>query len=181
MKRIIALGLCLVMLLTCAAALAETESMGVLRVNKAFDIQYSPLPDGYEIHIYTQNDMSILANIKSSQANLPGMGLAIAFNDEWADVERLNDISEEDMQAIKDDFSFEFDDPEFETKETAYGTLLLIVKVPGGQEAYVYTIYKGHEIEIQIIPGAEQEALTDADIERVVAFLSDMQFVPIEQ
>ena len=181
MKRIIALGLCLVMLLTCAAALAETESMGVLRVNKAFDIQYSPLPDGYKIHIYLQNDMTILANISTDQANLPGMGLGIGFSDEWADVERLNDVSEEDMQAIKDDFSVEFDDLEFETKETAYGTLLLIVKVPGGQEAYVYTIYKGHEIEIQIIPGAEQAELTDADIDRVVAFLSDMQFVPIEQ
>ena len=52
---------------------------------------------------------------------------------------------------------------------------------PSGLDAYVYTIYKGHEIEIHLIPGAEQEILTDADLERVVAFLSDMDFVPVDE
>ena len=182
MKKIIALVLSLVMLLTCAAAVAETEkeSMGILKVNKAFDIRYSALPNDYELTIFQQNDMTIIANIKSPQTDLPRMGLVIAFNDGWADTERLNDVSDEDLQAIKDSFSAEYEGLAFDIRETAAGTKLLTVMAPGGQDAYVYTIYKGHEIEIHLVPGEAQEALADADLERVVAFLSDMDFVPVE-
>ena len=182
MRKIIALVLSLVMLLTCAAAVAETEkeSMGVLKVNKAFDIRYSALPNDYELSIYQQNDMTIIANIKTPQEDLPRMGLVIAYNDEWADTERLNDISEDDLQSIRDSFSKEYEDLTFDIRETAAGTKLLTVTVPGGQDAYVYTIYKGHEIEIHLIPGKEQESLADSDLDRVVTFLSDMDFIPVE-
>jgi len=181
MKKIIALVLGFIMLLTCAAALAEAEkiSMGTLKVGKAFDIRYSELPDGYTLTIYQQNDMTIIANIKTEQETLPRMGLVIAFNDEWADTAKLNDLSDEDLQAIKDSFIEEYESAEFDIRDTAFGTHLLTVKVPGGQDAYVYTIYLGHEIEIHLIPGTEQKELTDADIERVVNFLSDMEFVPV--
>lgn len=182
MKRIIALVIALAMLLACTAAMAEaeTKSMGILMVNKAFNITYSPLPDDYMLHINTQNDMVIIADILSTQPTMPRMYLNIAFNDEWGEVERLNDIPEEELQVIRDDFSEEYAGLEFGIAETANGTKLLTVKAPSGVDAYVYTIYKGHEIEIHIVPGAEQEKLTDADIDRVVAFLSDMQFVPVE-
>ena len=184
MKKIIALVLCLVMLLTCAAAMAEAEtekeSMGVLKVAGAFDIRYSPLPDDYKVNVYLQNDMTLIANISTTKKDLPQMGLIIAFNDEWDGTERLNDVSDEDMEAIKDSFFEEYDEVDFDIKETAAGTKLLIATIPGGQDAYVYTIYKGHELEMHLIPGAEQGELTDADIDRVVAFLSDMDFVPAD-
>jgi hypothetical protein len=183
MKKIIALALCLVMLLGCTAAMAEAEaekeSLGVLKVIGAFDIKYSPLPNEYKVNVYMQNDMTLIANITTTKAELPQMGLVIAFNDEWADTERLNDVSDEDMEAIKDSFFEEYDEVNFDTKETKAGTKLLIAKIPGGQEAYVYTIYKGYELEMQIIPDKDGE-LTDEDIDRVVAFLSEMEFVPVE-
>ena len=50
MKRLIALVLGLALLLACAAAVAETaekESLGILKVNKSFDIRYNPLPNDY--------------------------------------------------------------------------------------------------------------------------------------
>ena len=53
MKKIIALVLCFAMLLICTAAAAEeTQSMGVLKVNNAFDITYNPLPDDSERYDY---------------------------------------------------------------------------------------------------------------------------------
>ena len=184
MKKIIALVLCLMMVLTCAAAMAEVEtekeSLGVLKVVGAFDIRYSPLPNDYKIDVYLQNDMTLIANIDTPKPDLPKMGLIIAFNDEWDGTERLNDVSDEDMEAIKDSFFEEYDEVDFDIKETKAGTKLLIARIPGGQDAYVYTIYKGHELEMHLIPGAEEDELTDADIERVVAFLSDMDFVPVE-
>ena len=106
MKKIIALALCLVMLLGCTAAMAEAEaekeSLGVLKVIGAFDIKYSPLPNEYKVNVYMQNDMTLIANITTTKAELPQMGLVIAFNDEWADTERLNDVSDEDMEDEKE-------------------------------------------------------------------------------
>lgn len=183
MKKIIALVLSIAMLLTFAAAAAEApekESMGVLKVNKAFDIKYKPLGDDYTISIYTQNDMTIIANIQTlTHPELPRMGLVIAFNDEWAETERLNDVSAEDMEAIKSSFYVEYEAPEFEIRDTAFGTNLLVVK-PGNGEAIIYTIYRGHEIEMRMTPGAEATEITDADIDRVVGFLSDMDFDPVD-
>ena len=187
MKKIIATVLALALVLACAAAAAEAvpelpekESMGVLRMSKAFDIRYSTLPDDYTLSVYMQNDMTIIANIETPREDLPRMGLIIAFNDGWADTERLNDVSEEDLQAVRDSFTVEYGTPEFAMRETAYGTKLLTVMAPSGLDAYVYTIYKGHEIEIHLIPGAGQEKLTEADVDRVVAFLSDVDFVEVE-
>ena len=183
MKRIIALVLSLAVLLACAAAMAETEQefAGTLKVTKAFDIKYKALPDDYTLSVYKQDDLQICANILSPHETLPRMGLMITFTDEWAGTERLNDVSEEDMQAVKDDFLTEYPDLTFDIRETRYGTKLLVVTAPSGLDAYVYTIYKSHEIEIQIVPGTEQEVLGEADIERVVDFLSDMEFVPVEE
>lgn len=184
MKRLIALVLGLALLLACAAAVAETaekESLGILKVNKSFDIRYNPLPDDYTISIYKQDDMTICANIESPKATLPRMGLVIAFNDQWAEVERLNDVSEEDLEPVMDTFRAEYGEPVFDTKETAYGTKLLLIMSPTYQDAYIYTIYRGHEIEIHLIPGTEQEKLSDGDVDRVVTFLSDMDFDPVEE
>ena len=33
---------------------------------------------------------------------------------------------------------------------------------------------------MHLIPGTEEDELTDEDIDRVVAFLSDVDFVPVE-
>lgn len=183
MKKLIALVLSLTLLLACAAASAEggKESMGVIKVQKAFDIRFSPLPDGYTLSIEEQNEMQIIAVIESSRKDLPKMRLAISFYEPWANTERLNDVSEEDIQAIKDSFLVEYPELEFGFRDTNAGTKLLTVQAPSGLEAYIFTIYKGHEIEIQITVGPEQEKLTDADIDRVVAFLSDVDFVPVNE
>lgn len=182
MKKIIALVLCAAMLFACAAATAENAkvSMGTLKVNKAFDIHYDPLPDYYSLNVIIQNDMTIFADITTPDTNLPKLSLAIAFNDEWADTEKLNDVSEADMQEIKDSFCEEYSNPTFEIRETDAGTQLLTVMSPTLMDAYVYTIYMGHEIEFHIVPGDDQYALTGEDINRVVTFLNGMEFVPVE-
>lgn len=147
------------MVFACVAALAESaekEQMGVLRVNKAFDIQYSKLENGYTLSIYMQNDMLIAANVISTDTSMPRIGLMIAFNDAWANTERLNDVSDEDLEEIKDSFYEEYDNITFDTKETEHGTKLLIANIEGGQDAYIYTIYKGHEIELHLVPGDNQ-------------------------
>ena len=183
MKKIIALALSLIMVLTCAAALAEAPAAEKesLKVIGAFEIKYSKLENDYKLTIVQQDDMSLFASILSEQEAMPIMVLSIAFNDSWADVERLNDVDEDGLNAIKATFEEQAEGVEFDTTETAYGTKLLVAKADGGALVAIYTIYKGHEIEIDMFPGAGVEAITDADIGRVVNFLSDMDFVPVEK
>jgi hypothetical protein len=64
---------------------------------------------------------------------------------------------------------------------TGKGTPILIAKGADGSFAAAYTIFKSHEIELDIFPGEEQEAVTDEDIARIVAFLTDIEFAPVEK
>lgn len=182
MKKIIALVLSLMMLMGCTAALAETaqkESLAVLKVNGAFDIQYTKLPDDYQLTVIQQDDNGLYAYYVSTDSTKPFYGIGIGFNDAWAEVEKFNDVSQEDIDVIEESF-YEVDNNwTFETKETAHGTKLLIAVNGDKTMASVYTIYLGHEIEVQIIPGAGAETITEENIDTVINFLSDMDFVAL--
>ena len=188
MKRIVTLILCLMMALTCAAAFAE-ETVGVekaqlgkLTVNHAFDIKYGDLPDGYTIKQVINNESDITALIQGE--GKPLMILSISFDDSsFAEVERLNDVTEEQMNYLKSTWTDEFQNVTFAMAETAYGTQLLVATVTfddGSMICTIFTIYKGYDIEIDILP-IDQNPATQENIDAVVKFLSDMDFVSIAE
>ena len=183
MKKIIALALSLIMVLSCVAALAEaaTAEKATLKVLGAFDIKYSPIPDDYTLQITEQTDMRVSALINSTKENMPMMILTIAFNDAWAHIDRFNDATEEEIANIKGTFEEVADNVEFADAETSLGTKLLVAKTEGGALVSIYTIYKGHEIEMLMLPGGSAEVITEDDITRVINFLSDLDFVPVEE
>jgi len=123
--------------------------------------------------------------IQSPEAGKPNMILFMAFNDEWDGVETLADATEEDIAAVKQDFYdvLEFDDGDliFEDGQTGEGTPLLIVKSVDGDFGAVYTIYKGHEIEIDIYPEGEEDKVTDELINSLVTFVTNVKFIPAEK
>ena len=187
MKKIIALALSLIMVLSCTAVFAETaaaeqpaEGKPTLKVLGAFDIQYNEIPDGYSVTVTEQNDMRVTALIQSTQENLPLMVLGIAFNDQWAHIDRFNDATEEEIAHIKGTFEEVDENVTFEDAETALGTKLLIAKEDGGALVTIYSIYKGHEIEMLMIPNGSAEVITDSDIARVIDFLTGIDFVPVQ-
>ena len=188
MKRIIALILSLMMVLTCAAAFAEETAgaekaqLGKLTVNHAFDIKYGDLPDGYTMKQVINNESEITALIEGE--GKPLMILSISFDDSsFAEVERLNDVTEEQMNYLKSTWTEELQNVTFDTAETAYGTQLLIATVSfddGSMISSIFTIYKGYNIEIAILP-IDQNPVTQENIDAVVKFLSDMDFVPVAE
>ena len=44
-----------------------------------------------------------------------------------------------------------------------------------------YAIYNSHEIEVVIYPTTEGSGLSDADIDAAIAFLTNVQFTPVEK
>ena len=191
MKKIIALALCLMMM--CGAALAETaekETMGTLTVGGNFQIKCR-IPDGYKMNILDANSTSVLAVVASEAENTPHITVSVAFNEEYTELDeatgdskalKLNDVSDEVMEEIKASFLDNMLDAEFEEKETAYGTKLLVVKGHVDEESSIvdfYSIYNSYEVEVIATMGqdAENGILSEEQIQMVVDFLSEMDFV----
>lgn len=183
MKKIIALALALMMLF-CAAAVAETAEkteLGKLNVKGKFIIKTAELPEGYKIVENKEDEFGIYTLIDAPDK--AALILSITFDDHFGEVERLNDLDEDSMAWLKQTFTDEFENVEFETKETAYGTKLLVVRIrfdDGTMMGCVYTIYKGYQLEIDIIPDGT-DIVTEENVQAVVQYLSDMDFVPVEE
>ena len=175
MKRITALALSLIMILSAVCAFAEaTEKteIGTLKVGDAFSIQ-SRMPEGYTYMPVTATELNMVG-ILSAGAGKPAVTISIAYNEEYAETERFNDVDEAVVEEIRSSFLEADSEASFEDLETAYGTRLL--KVAGDGFVDIYTIYKGYELEF-VMTG---DALTDADVQMLVDFISDMDFVAVE-
>ena len=192
MKRIIAIILSLAMLLCAVSALAEESSgkvtIGTVTVNGAFTLQCG-IPEGYHIaenekdkltEYYEGDDLTI--SFVSDDPNAPVMQLSIAYDEMYADVDRMNDLDDEALVVLEE--SFIENDPEVEISysETGYGTLLLIARFTEEmQNAIVFfSIYKGYDVEFALKPSktAESPTLTDEQIAVSIDFLTELDFIP---
>ena len=178
MKKIIALILSLMLILCTAVALAEETAektkLGTLKVGDAFIIQ-SNIPEDYSFRPITSNELN-LVGILSGKEGQPTINISIAYNEVYNGVERFNDLDEAAVQEIKDSF-LDMDDVAFEDLETAYGTRLLKVTQANKTFTDIYTIYKGYELEFVMTAQGEVQ---DADVQMLVKFISDMDFVAAE-
>lgn len=185
MKKIIAFALSLMLMLGCVTALAEAAEKQAITMLGAFSITTDKLPEGYTVNITKNSEMEYEAIIASPEAGKPYYLLVMNFSDEWDGVNTLDDATEEDLKAVKDDFYevTELDDGDitFEEGKTGEGTPLLIAKSADGSFGAVYTIYMSHEIEVDIFHAEDDVQVTEDEINAVIAFLTNMQFTPVEK
>ena len=181
MKKGISILLALALMLGCGAALAESTEvkteLGTLNVNGAFAIECA-VPEDYSLSIQDQDSAYIRASLKSTDAAKPTVGITIAYNEEIADIDRLNDVSEEGLRLIEASFQ-QMDDVKFEYAETGLGTKLMKVTetADGIDFVDIYTIYKGYELEFVMIPGTEP--LTEKSSDMLIDFITQMDFVEL--
>lgn len=177
MRKIIAIMMSLALLLSCVCGLAETAettTIGKLNVNGEFSIE-SKLPEGYKLSILSQSELAIIGMLHTEDETKPTVMISIAWSDAWSDVERLNDVTEEDLAAIEATFQ-EVDNVKFEYTETALGTKLMVVaEAEGTKFVDIYTIYNGYEMEFVMTPGTA--GLTEKETKMLVDFITDMTFV----
>ena len=187
MKKAIAILLCLALMLGCAAAVAETaekekETMGTINMNGAFELRCT-LPEGYQVTTVAEEPSCYRATITSADGDKPGMTISIAYEELYSDVERLNDLDDENRALLEDTFREE-DNVEISYMETAYGTQLMVIKEITDGIDYVdfFTVYKGHVIEFVLTQTLANIGvpLTEEQIQRAVQFLSDLDFVAAE-
>lgn len=181
MKKTLAILLVLALTLGCAAAVAEnTEKKYLATVNMggAFELKCD-VPEGYAIRQIESTDSAYIAMI-TADAGRPTMYLSIAYNELYSDVQRLNDLDAEALSEIEATFDLE-EEVEISYTETSHGTKLMMVKEVKDAVDFVdfYSIYMGYEIEIVVV-AQNETGLTDEQIQVVVDFLSELDFVEAE-
>lgn len=174
LKKIMLLSLSLALVLCAVSALGEEAEMHTLQVNKSFEIQ-SRIPEGYTFTPIVDTELNLVGLLKGGE-DQPMVTVSIAYNDEYAEVERFNDVDETTVGLICDSF-LELDDVVFEDLETAYGTRLLKVTDSDRSFVDIYTIYKGYELEFVMTRSPE---VTQDDVQMLVDFISDMQFISVD-
>ena len=187
MKKLISLILCVILAVSCAAAFAEStpekEDLVTINMNGAFMIK-GTLFEGYKWTLSPESTASqLVGSFMSDDLTDPVMQLSIALDDSYGDVDRLNDMSDEDKAWLEESFyEDELPGTVTVTKDyTAYGTELFVVHVANDDYEYVdiMTFYKGYFIEFVLVP-AEGMSLTDEQVTMCIDFLSELDFVPVE-
>ena len=159
----------------------DTETrIGTLNVNGQFLIQ-GMIPEGYTLQLISSQSSRIIASLTTDDVQRPQMMLTIAFDEMFAGVERLNDLSEQDTALLKQSY-MEMNAVAFSEMYTAAGTRLLIAREAGSDEDFIsiFSLYKGYAIEFLLSPnpGAASQTLTDDQLQTAVDFLSSLKFIP---
>lgn len=181
MKKIIAIILGLVMLLCAVSATADDKvTLGTVSINGAFRLQ-SVLPEGYQLTPLDVSSEQYVAMIDSEDPTKPAMMLSIAFDEQYADVERLNDMDDEALALLEQ--TFIDNDPEVEITygETGYGTRVLVAKHDTDDLDFIdfCSIYRGYMVEFMLLPAKEGDGnLNDEQIALCVSFLTNLDFIP---
>ena len=188
MKKIIAVILSLTMLLCAVSAMAEDvqavsekTTIGTVSINGVFTLQCG-LPEGYYPMPTSVSQEGVYAAIRSEDPEAPVMYLSVAFDEQYYDVERLNDLGEEDLALLENTFVEDDPDVEITYGETGYGTLLLIARHETDTGDYIafFSIYKGYCVHFVLAPAetAEDKNLTEDQLRLSIQFLTDLDFIP---
>lgn len=176
MKKILAALLC-ALLLTGVALAEETASVTAA---EGFDISVV-VPEGYTFSENYFHD-KLYAELDPTDAARATMTFSVGYSAEYDGV-TLNELSEEEVNALiavcVEDFAY----PTWAVSETEKGTKIIVIDENSDVDEYaeIFTIYKGYFVQVLIEPGETQDGqLTDDDLALAVKFLSDMEFVVAE-
>lgn len=158
-------------------------NLGVIDINGAFLLQ-SAIPDGYTIDLIHSDHDLMLASLSSDNPDKPVLHLAVAFDEHYANVERMNDLDDEALAELEKTYTDNDSAVNITYGETGLGTRLMIAAHNDGELDYVdfLSIYKGYFVELAMTPGQDSASrtLTEEQVSACIAFLTELDFVPAE-
>ena len=159
-------------------------NLGVIDINGAFSLQCK-LADGYTIQPLKSTSDQMIARVSSEDPSKPMLQLAVAYDENYGTVERLNDLDDEALAVLEKTFTDVDPTVEITYGDTGFGTRLMIVRMNDNGMNYVdfMSIYKGYFVECVLVPAnyATGVELTEEQIQMCVDFLTEMDFVPAEE
>ncbi len=159
------------------------KNLGTLNVNGEFDL-VCEIPEGYELQYVNMQGSKIVASVLSQDMTKPQMYLTIAYDETYGEVERMNDMTDDELAILEETFT-QLNDVNISYRETGYGTKLMVVKETGNDDDFVdiLAIYKGYFIEFRMSPNANaaDKTLSDDQIAMCVKFLTELDFNPVSK
>ena len=181
MKKMITVLLCILLAMGSVTALAEgnqKDNYTEVTVNGAFYIR-GLTPEGYRVDGIISEGMPIMVFFASEDPLKPYFSLIINFKEEFAGVERLNDMGEADRKILLSEDPMV--NPEYTVMKTDFDTEVMVLRSADPEEDFAsfVTLYKGYEVGLNLFPGeGSTESLTEDQIALAMKFLSDLDFVP---
>ena len=155
--------------------------LGVIDINGAFSLQCK-LAEGYTIQTVKSANDQLVAVVSSEDPSKPVLQLSIAYDEAYANVDRMNDLDEEAFAVLEKTFTDDNPMVEITYSDTGLGTRLMIAKQSDSGFDFLdfMSVYKGYFVECVMVPSAEAEEreLTDEQIQMCIDFLTDLDFVP---
>lgn len=156
-------------------------NIGVIDINGAFSLQCG-LPEGYLIEPIKSANDQVIAFVFSTEVGKPTLTISVAYDEAYADVERMNDMDSEALAVLEKTFTDTDPTADISYADTGLGSRLMMVREKDGNDDYldILSIYKGYFVECLMLPAAsaEDKTLTDEQIQMCIDFLTEMDFVP---
>ena len=172
MKKMIALCLILMMLLSMTSAMAIDRYSSIELTDK-MNIQLE-LPEGYKVRKDRQ-DTALYASITTADESKAQYTFSIAFAD-LSEGPTPGEMTEEDIQLAKELVGSDFANPTFSVMTTGEGTKFLVINENDAENDYVLMItnYEGYFVQMYI-EHAEGDDVTDEEITTALAILTSIQ------
>lgn len=179
MKKLIALVLAAMLMISCAA-LAETAEKTIVVFDESLSLAVPPV-EGHTMEVINEDGLVCFRFMPDDmEAGLIFSTVIFPTDDEeYARIARLNDLNEEQMQQYIDSFiEEEMNDPTTTILESGHGTKVLMINEQGAAHDYVYlcSVYHGFQINTYVdhMDGSE---VTEEDINILMDYFTDLDFI----
>lgn len=171
MKKMIALCLSLMMILSLTSAMA-IDRYSSIELTEKMNIRLE-LPEGYTVEKERQ-DTALYASIETEAEDKPQYTFSIAYAD-LSEGPTPGEMTEEDIELAKELVGSDFFNPTFTVMATGEGTKFLVINENDAEEDYVLMIanYEGYFVQMYITPAADE--VTDEDINTALAILTSIE------
>ena len=174
MKKLFALVLAAMLLFSFAAVAEEARTEIEYDENLSFSLI---VPDGYIEDDFVEEGIMTIVILHDDETK-PNFVINIAPDDEFDEVVRLNDMSEEDVNHLIADLTEDLANPVSELRTTAAGTGVIVIDEQNAEydvatfttiyHGYVVTMYAGYN---------DGSTITEEDITLGMQIYSDLEFI----
>ena len=176
MKKFLSVVLVIALVLS-TVCFAETENKKyrlIYNDELSFDVVYVP---GYHTNTAVLDDTFVISMTPEENAALPEIAIIVVPDEEYAGM-KLNDLSDEELAIYAASLNEDFHDMKWEIKETTLGTKVIVANENDGSCDYgeLVTLYDGYAFSVYM-EHTDGNVITDAEIDVVMQFLSDMDLI----
>ena len=190
LKKILCILVCLAIALGTALG-EETATEGKTLIIRGWLAVTSMVPEGYTMSVLSRSSESVLVELAAEEEDRPVIEVRFTHKSEHEGM-KMNDLPEEEIQALIREAREDYEQPEEVDTETEYGTRLIAVyeNTPEVCAFDIFSMWNGYWIEVHVtgpagyVMDAEKLALINHILSSMWIFeapaVTDVEEDPVE-